>query len=50
MLILKLYFTSKSSGTACEAFSNACPDKEIPNKTKINRMVTHFWDTGVYNM
>jgi hypothetical protein len=29
-----------------EAFSNAYPDKELLNKTTIQRLVTKFWDTG----
>jgi hypothetical protein len=28
-----------------EAFSNAYPDKEVPNKTTIHQQVTTFWDT-----
>jgi hypothetical protein len=29
-----------------EAFSNAYPDKEVPNKTTMHRLVTKFRDTG----
>jgi hypothetical protein len=30
----------------CEAFSNAYPEKEVPNKTTIHQLVTTFFDTG----
>jgi hypothetical protein len=41
-----LIFASKSSATVCEAFSNACPDREVLNKTAVHQMVTTFQDTG----
>jgi hypothetical protein len=45
VLILEHYFASQSFSAVREAFSNAYPDKEVPNKT-IRRLVTKFWDTG----
>jgi hypothetical protein len=38
--ILKHYFVSKSFIAVREAFSNAYPDKEVPNKTTIHRLTT----------
>jgi hypothetical protein len=38
--ILEHYFASKSFAAVREAFSNAYPDKEVPNKTTIQRLVT----------
>jgi hypothetical protein len=40
VLILKHYFASKSFAAVREAFSIAYPDKEVPNKTTIHRLVT----------
>jgi hypothetical protein len=37
---------SKSFAAVREAFSNAYPGKEVPNKTIIHRLVTKFRDTG----
>jgi hypothetical protein len=31
-----------------EAFSKAYPDKEVPNKTEVHRLVTTFRDTEVF--
>jgi hypothetical protein len=45
VFILEHYFASKSFVAVREAFSNAYPDKELPNKT-IHRLVTKFRDTG----
>jgi hypothetical protein len=45
VFILEHYFASKSSAAVREAFSNAYPDKEVPNKT-IFRRVNKFRDTG----
>jgi hypothetical protein len=42
VFILENVFASKSFATVCEAFSNAYPDKEVPNKTRIHRLVTTF--------
>jgi hypothetical protein len=33
VFILEHYFASKLSAAVREAFSNAYPDKEVPNKT-----------------
>jgi hypothetical protein len=33
VFILEHYFASKSFAAVREAFSNSCPDKEVPNKT-----------------
>jgi hypothetical protein len=46
VFILEHYFTSKSSAAVREAFSNAYPDKEVPNKITIHRLVTKFRNTG----
>jgi hypothetical protein len=45
VFILEHYFASKSFAAVREAFSNAYPDKEVPNKT-IRRLVTKFRETG----
>jgi hypothetical protein len=45
VFILEHYFASKSFAAVREAFSNAYPDKEVPNKTTIHRLVTTFRDT-----
>jgi hypothetical protein len=34
------YFASKTLGDVREAFKNAYPDKEVPNKTTMHRLVT----------
>jgi hypothetical protein len=44
VFILEHYYASKSFAAVREAFSNARPDKEVPNKT-IHRPVTKFRDT-----
>jgi hypothetical protein len=36
VFILEQYFASKSSAAVREAFSNAYPDKEVPNETTIH--------------
>jgi hypothetical protein len=46
VLILERYFASKSFAAVREAFSNEYPDKEVPNKKTIHRLVTTFWDAG----
>jgi hypothetical protein len=46
VFILEHYFASKSFAAVREAFSNAHPDKEVPNKTIIRRLVTKFRVTG----
>jgi hypothetical protein len=46
VFILEHYFTSKSFAAVHEAFSNAYPDKGVPNKTTVHRLVTKFRDTG----
>jgi hypothetical protein len=46
VFILEHYFASKSFAAVREEFSSAYPDKEVPNKTTIQRLVTEFWDTG----
>jgi hypothetical protein len=40
------YFASKSFAAVREAFINAYPDKEVPNKTTIHVLVTKFRDAG----
>jgi hypothetical protein len=46
LFILEHYFATKSCVAVREAFSNECPEKEVPNKTTIHRLVTTFRDTG----
>jgi hypothetical protein len=46
VFILEHYFTQKSFAVVREAFSNAYPNKEVPNKTTIHRPVTKFRNTG----
>jgi hypothetical protein len=45
VFIIEHYFASKSFAAVREAFSNAYPDKEVPNKTTVHRLVTKFQDT-----
>jgi hypothetical protein len=40
MFILEHCFASKSFAAVRETFSNAYPDKEVPNKTILHRLVT----------
>jgi hypothetical protein len=42
VFILEYYFASKFFAAIREAFSNAYPDKELPNKTTIHRRETKF--------
>jgi hypothetical protein len=42
VLFLKHYYASKSFPAVHKAFSNAYPDKEVPNKTR-HRLVRKFW-------
>jgi hypothetical protein len=44
VFILKHYFSTKSYAAVREVFSNAYPDKEVPNET-IHQMVTKYQDT-----
>jgi hypothetical protein len=46
VFVLEHYFTSKSFAAVREAFSNAYPDKEVPNETTIHPLVPTFRDTG----
>jgi hypothetical protein len=46
VVILESYFASKSFAAIREAFSNAYPDKEVPNKSTIHWLVTKFRNTG----
>jgi hypothetical protein len=46
VFILEHHFTLKSFAAVREAFSNPYPDKEMPSKTTIHRLVTKFQDTG----
>jgi hypothetical protein len=36
------YFASKSFANIREAFNNAYPENEVPNKAKVHRLVTIF--------
>jgi hypothetical protein len=42
VFILEHYFASKLFATLREAFSNAYPENEVPNKTPVHRLVTKF--------
>jgi hypothetical protein len=46
VFILEYYVASRSFAAVREEFSNAYPDKEVPNKTTVHRLVTEFRDTG----
>jgi hypothetical protein len=46
VFILEHHFASKSFADVREAFSNAYPDKEVPNKTTLHRLVIKCRDTG----
>jgi hypothetical protein len=46
LVTLEHYSASKLFAAVREAFSNACPDKEVPNKTTIHRLLITFRDTG----
>jgi hypothetical protein len=46
VFILEHYLASKSLAAVREVFSSAYPDKEVPNKTTIHRLVTTFRDAG----
>jgi hypothetical protein len=45
---LEYYFASKSFAAVREAFGSAYPDREMPNKATIQRLVTTFWDREVF--
>jgi hypothetical protein len=46
MFIFEYYLPSESFSALREAFSNAYPDNEAPNKITINRLAIKFRDTG----
>jgi hypothetical protein len=46
VFILEHDFAAKSFAAVREAFSNAYPDKEVPNKITIHRLATKYRDTG----
>jgi hypothetical protein len=46
VIIFEHYFASKSFAAVREPVSNVYPDKEVPNKTTIYRLVTKFRDAG----
>jgi hypothetical protein len=46
VFILEHHFASKSFAAVREAFSNAYPDKELPNIPTIYRLVIKFQDAG----
>jgi hypothetical protein len=48
VFILEKNFASKSFAAVREAFSNAYPDKEVPNMTTVHLLVTEFRDTGSF--
>jgi hypothetical protein len=41
VFILEHCFASKSFAAVRETFSNAYPDKEVPSKTTVHRLVTN---------
>jgi len=45
VFILEHHFASTSFASARVAFSNAYPEKEVPNKTIVHRLITKLWDT-----
>jgi hypothetical protein len=45
VFILEHIFASKSFAAVRESFSNAHPDKEVPNTT-MHQLITEFRDTG----
>jgi hypothetical protein len=47
VFILKHYFGLLLFVAVHEAFSNAYPNKEVPNKT-ICQLLTNFWDTRIF--
>jgi hypothetical protein len=42
VFILEHYFASKSFAAVREAFSNAYPDKEVPNKTPVIKPLARY--------
>lgn len=44
VLIFDKYLSSNFFVAVRGAISNSCPDKEVPNKTKIHRLITKFRD------
>jgi hypothetical protein len=46
VFFLEHYFASKSFAAVRESFSIAYPNKEVPNKITIHRLVTTFRETG----
>jgi hypothetical protein len=46
VFILEHCLASKSSAAVREAFRNEYPDKEVPSKTTIHRLVTEFRNKG----
>jgi hypothetical protein len=46
VFILEHYFTSKLSAAVAEAFSDAYPDKEVPNEATMHGLVTIFREKG----
>jgi hypothetical protein len=46
VFILERFFASKSFAAVREAFSSVYPDKEVPNKTTVQRRVTAIRDSG----
>jgi hypothetical protein len=45
VFIIRHNFALKSLAGVREAFNNAYPGKEMPNKTAMHREVTKFWGT-----
>jgi hypothetical protein len=46
VFILEHYLARKSFAPDRESFSNAYPDREVPNKTTIHRLVSKIRDAG----
>jgi hypothetical protein len=46
VFILEHYFSARSYAECQNAFRNAFPDSVVPNKSKIQRLVERFRETG----
>jgi hypothetical protein len=47
VFILEHHFARKSFAALREAFRNSYPDKEVPNKTTMHRLVTEYQEVFV---
>jgi hypothetical protein len=44
VFILESYFALKPFAPVLEPFSDVYPDKRVPDKTVVHRLLTEFWD------